>query len=201
MPAALLHSAGTVITSEKNDTAITAYSGTLSRLSRRNSAQPGIPRSRENAYQVREALVRPAATQKIWPTVAIRITSFAAQESMALVKIAIDAAAGVVDRADVVGREQEGQQDEPADQRREEHRAPDALRGGDRRAARLLGGVRRGVVAGLRVHRQQESQRQHQEPERQAAGRAAVEAGVVDPLAEHEAGVLVVVGDEDQQRR
>ena len=56
---------------------------------RRNSAQPGIPRSRENAYQVREALVRPAATQKIWPTVAIRITIFAAQESRALVKIAI----------------------------------------------------------------------------------------------------------------
>src|SRR5206468_7172153 len=89
-PAALLQSAGTVITSEKNDTAITAYSGTLSRLSRRNSPQPGIPRSRENAYQVREALVRPAATQKIWPTVAIRRTAFAAAELSALVMIGIE---------------------------------------------------------------------------------------------------------------
>ena len=63
--------AGIAITSEKNDTAITALNGTLSRLTRRNSAQPGIPRSRENAYQVRDALVRPAAPQKSCPTVAI----------------------------------------------------------------------------------------------------------------------------------
>ena len=62
--------------------------GTLSRLTRRKIAQPGIPRSRENAYQVREALVRPAAPQKSWPTVAMIRTSFAAQESSALVKIA-----------------------------------------------------------------------------------------------------------------
>ncbi len=50
----------------------------------------GIPRSRENAYQVREALVNPAVTQKIWPIVAIMMTSFAAQESSALVKIATE---------------------------------------------------------------------------------------------------------------
>src|SRR5204862_8288626 len=48
----------------------------------------GIPRSRENAYHVRDALVMPAAPQNNWPTVAIRITSLAAQESSALVKIA-----------------------------------------------------------------------------------------------------------------
>src|SRR6266516_1285676 len=81
-------SAGIEISSEKNDTAITALNGTRSRLTRRNTYQPGIPRSRENAYQVREALVRPAAPQKNCPMVAIRITSFAAQESSALVKIA-----------------------------------------------------------------------------------------------------------------
>ena len=69
----LPNSAGIAITSEKNETAITALNGTLSRLTRRKIAQPGIPRSRENAYQVREALVRPAAPQKICPTVAIRM--------------------------------------------------------------------------------------------------------------------------------
>ena len=41
----------------KNETASTAYSGTALPVSRRNSPQPGIPRSREKAYQVREALV------------------------------------------------------------------------------------------------------------------------------------------------
>src|SRR5919204_3697501 len=80
--------AGIAITSEATDTAITALNGTRSLLTRRKRAQPGIPPSREKAYQVRDALVRPAAPQKSWPTVAIRITSLAAQESSALVKIA-----------------------------------------------------------------------------------------------------------------
>src|SRR5215207_2249306 len=48
---------------------------------------PGIARSRENAYQVREALVRPAAPQKNCPIVAISTTSFAAHESSAELKI------------------------------------------------------------------------------------------------------------------
>src|SRR5947209_11967911 len=70
--------------SEKNDTASTAKLGTRCLFRRLNSGQPGIPRSRENAYQVREALVSPAAPQKSWPTVAIRITAFAAAEVSAL---------------------------------------------------------------------------------------------------------------------
>src|SRR3954468_2360456 len=37
-----------------------------------------MPRSRENAYQVRDALVMPAITQKIWPIVQMKITPFAA---------------------------------------------------------------------------------------------------------------------------
>src|SRR5919201_1707642 len=82
----LPNSAGMAMISEATDTAITALNGTRSLLTRRNSHQPGIPRSRENAYQVREALVRPAAPQKSWPTVAMRITNLAAQESRALVK-------------------------------------------------------------------------------------------------------------------
>ena len=39
-----------------------------------------MARSRENAYQVREALVRPAMPQNSWPTVAMMIVSFAAHE-------------------------------------------------------------------------------------------------------------------------
>src|SRR5437588_12569448 len=73
--------------SAARDTASTAYSGTRFAFSRRNNAHPGIPRSRENAYQVREALVSPAAPQKNCPTVAIRITSFAAHAFMEVVKI------------------------------------------------------------------------------------------------------------------
>src|SRR3954453_16325966 len=84
----LPNSAGMAMISEAIETAITALNGTRSRLIRRKIAQPGIPRSREDADQVREALGRPAAPQNSCPTVAIRITSFAAHESRALVKIA-----------------------------------------------------------------------------------------------------------------
>src|ERR1700749_1417087 len=66
--------------SEATDTAITAYSGTPLAFTRRNSPHPGIPRSRENAYQVREALVRPAAPQNNCPTVQMISTSLAAHE-------------------------------------------------------------------------------------------------------------------------
>src|ERR671937_2240735 len=83
----LPNSAGMAMISEATDTAITALNGTRSLLTRRNSHQPGIPRSRENAYQVRDALVRPAAPQNSWPTVAISRTNFAAHGSSALVKI------------------------------------------------------------------------------------------------------------------
>ena len=51
------NSAGIAMISENTDTAITALNGTLSLFTRRNKNQPGIARSRENAYQVREALV------------------------------------------------------------------------------------------------------------------------------------------------
>src|SRR5215208_1583083 len=83
----LPNSAGIAITSDATDTAITALNGTRSWLTRRKIVQPGIPRSRENAYQVREALVRPAAPQNSCPTVAIRITILVAQGSIALSKI------------------------------------------------------------------------------------------------------------------
>ena len=70
--------AGIVMISDAIDTASTAYSGTRLAFSRRNSAQPGIPRSRENAYHVRDALVRPAAPQNSCPTVQMISTIFAA---------------------------------------------------------------------------------------------------------------------------
>src|SRR4051812_47902105 len=80
--------AGTEMIIEKIATAITALNGTRSRLTRRKIVQPGIPRSRENAYHVREALVSPAAPQKIWPLVAMMNTILAAHGSIELVKIA-----------------------------------------------------------------------------------------------------------------
>src|SRR5438552_7865717 len=69
----------------------TAYRGTRCWLRRRNSAQAGMPRSRENAYQVREQLVRPAAAQNGWPTVAISSTALAAAEVRAVSITGIEA--------------------------------------------------------------------------------------------------------------
>ena len=74
--------------SDKTDTAITALNGTRSRLTRRNIGQPGDARSRENAYHVRERWSGRPRRRRTGPTVAMIRTSFAAQESSALVKIA-----------------------------------------------------------------------------------------------------------------
>src|SRR5438874_6425904 len=79
-PALVPQSAGIVMISAATETAITALNGTRRWLMRRNIHHPGIPRSREKAYQVRDALVRPAAPQNSWPTVAMRMTAFAAHE-------------------------------------------------------------------------------------------------------------------------
>ncbi len=59
----------------------------MSRFTRRNSGQPGIARSRENAYHVRDALVSPAVTQNSCPMTAIRTTILAAHGSRDVVKI------------------------------------------------------------------------------------------------------------------
>src|SRR4029450_85654 len=83
----LPNSAGIVMLAAHSETAITPLNGTLSRFTRRQIVHPGIARSRENAYQVREALVSPAAPQNSCPTVAITNTSFAAHRSIELVKI------------------------------------------------------------------------------------------------------------------
>src|ERR1700730_1459107 len=66
--------------SAATDTASTAYSGTRCAFRRRNTGHPGMPRSRENAYHVREALVSPAAPQNSCPTVQISSTAFAAAD-------------------------------------------------------------------------------------------------------------------------
>src|SRR5436309_609875 len=78
-----------VTISATTDTAITALNGTRFAFTRRNSPHPGIPRSRENAYQVREALVRPAAPQNSCPTVQMISTSFAAHELRPVSRIGI----------------------------------------------------------------------------------------------------------------
>src|SRR5262245_40030575 len=82
------NSAGIVMISAATVHPITALNGTLPGVTRRQIVHPGIARSRANAYQVREALVSPAAPQNSCPTVAIRTTSFAAHRSIELVKIA-----------------------------------------------------------------------------------------------------------------
>src|SRR5436309_15868208 len=56
-PVLVPHSAGMVMISAAIETAITALNGTRRWLTRRNIPHPGIARSRENAYQVRDALV------------------------------------------------------------------------------------------------------------------------------------------------
>src|SRR6516162_2990348 len=78
MPFLLPKYAGIVMIRAAIAEASTAYSGTSLRFRRRNTHQPGMPRSRENAYHVREQLVRPAAPQNSWPTVQMMSTAFAA---------------------------------------------------------------------------------------------------------------------------
>src|SRR3954468_6437093 len=95
-PALLPQYAGMTMMSAATETAITAYTGTRWRFRRRKSVQPGIPLSRENAYQVREARVSPAAPQNSWPMTAIRRTALAAAEVRALLKIAIEVPPAVV---------------------------------------------------------------------------------------------------------
>ena len=160
---------------------------------------PGIPRSREKAYHVREALVSPAAPQKSWPIVAMIRTNFAAQESSALVKIApTKPAPSLTASTSLAANRNASRTNQPISaEKKTERQTPCAA--ADRRALRLLGGVRRGVVAGLRVHREQEADRQHEDPEAEVARGPVVQARVVDALAEDEACALVIVGHEDEQ--
>src|SRR3954454_10883109 len=84
-PAALPFSAGRVTSSENAATARTELAGTRRLSTLLQIRQPGIARSRENAYQVRDALVRAAMPQKICPIVEIRMTASAQPELIALV--------------------------------------------------------------------------------------------------------------------
>ena len=56
-------------------------------LTRLHSCQPGVARSRENAKNVREQLVKQAMPQKNWPIVEIRITVSAQPCSSRVVKM------------------------------------------------------------------------------------------------------------------
>src|SRR5690348_9030954 len=84
-PAALPLSAGSVMISAATATASTDSAGTRRLSTRLHSRHPGIARSRENAYQVRDALVSPAMPQNSCPIVEMRITSSAHPELIALV--------------------------------------------------------------------------------------------------------------------
>ena len=182
----------------RTTTPITALNGTRSRLTRRNIHQPGIARSREKAYQVREALVRPAVTQKIWPTVAIRITSFAAHESIALVEIektapppSLTASTSLAANRKAsstnqpISAEKKTERQSPGRRPWPRHGSPRRYvpRRRSRSACTSSAGIR-SAAPGTRSRGRR---------------RAAVEAVVVDSLAEDEAEALVVVGDEDQQ--
>ena len=70
-------SAGRVIRNEARQLPITALTGTPLALTRLQSREPGMARSRENAKNVREQLVTHAMPQKSWPTTAIRMTASA----------------------------------------------------------------------------------------------------------------------------
>ena len=125
-----------------------------------------------------------------------------------LVEDDLDAAAARGHRVRVLHREQEGEQQDPAADRRVEDRPPDALGRGVGGAVGLLRQVGGGVVAGDRVLREQEAERQHVEPEARSAVRtveravaAEQAAGVVDLAGEDVAGAPVggpVLQEEDQ---
>ena len=125
---------------------------------------PGTAPSRENANVIREALVMQAIPQNSCPTVEIRMTALAAATLSAVSMIAERRVPRLsIDRG-VGRREGEREQHDVADDRRVEHRPPDALRRPTRGFVGLLGDVRRRVIAGDRVHRQQEAERQHVVP-------------------------------------
>ena len=93
--------------------------------------QPGIAAvSAENAYQVREALVSPAAPQNSCPTMGDQDHQLCGPRVQgALEDTRRPSPAPSLTAFHVGGREQEPEQDEPTDQGGEENRAPDALGG------------------------------------------------------------------------
>src|SRR5215217_6098052 len=90
MPASTFHSAGSVMISAHTTTNSTAPTGVRLWFSRVQSRQPGMARSRENAYVMRDALVTHAMPQNSCPMQEMRITISAAVEESAFSKIASD---------------------------------------------------------------------------------------------------------------
>src|SRR3954465_1423545 len=76
--------AGSVMISARRHMKITDPYGTRCRLSLVHIRCPGTARSRENAEHMPGALVTQDMPQKSWPTVAARITNFAAELESAL---------------------------------------------------------------------------------------------------------------------
>src|SRR5215211_3341372 len=90
MPSATFHSAGRVMISAQVTTKSTAPTGVWFLFSFVQIRQPGIARSREKAYVMREALVTQAMPQNSWPMQEIRITNSAAVADSDCSKIASD---------------------------------------------------------------------------------------------------------------
>src|SRR4029079_401697 len=88
MPADVPHSAGIVMIRASRQTPSTAATGTRFALTLDHMRQPGTARSRENAKNVREALVTQAMPQNTWPMKEIRITVSAQPSDIALVNTA-----------------------------------------------------------------------------------------------------------------
>ena len=107
--------------------------------------EPGMPRSREKAKHIREALVRQARPQKSCPTVQISSTALNPAELSALERIASESRrrsrSPIGDEGGVLHGEGDRQQDDPADHRRVEDRRPYAARRVPRGAVGLLGDV------------------------------------------------------------
>src|SRR3954454_186890 len=74
MPSALDLSAGSVISRAAAQTNSTAPTGTRLRSSFVQIRQPGMARSRENAYVMRDALVTQAMPQNSWPMHEMKMT-------------------------------------------------------------------------------------------------------------------------------
>ena len=195
----LPNSAGIAITPDATETAITALKGTRSRLTRRKIAQPGMPRSRENAYQVRDALVRPAAPQNSWPIVAMIRISFAAHESSALVKIEpTKPAASFTASTSFAAKRKASRTNQPisAEKKTDRHTPCAAAMAAPFVSSAVCADASYPVCVYIASRKPIGSTR-NQKP--MLPVEPSMKPRVVDPLAEDEAGALVVVRHEHQQ--
>ena len=166
-PALLPKSAGIVITSAATDhEQHRPGRRPCCAFRRRHSWWPGTAPSREKANVIREALATQPIPQNSWPIVEMSSTSLAsagAQRRLDDRDRELPPAALIV--VTCVAANVSASSSDPADRppsRRSSVQSPSAA--ASLGVVGLLGEVGRGVVAGERVHRQQEAERQDVEP-------------------------------------